>query len=49
MRRGRRAVDVSQPGSCGHGFGMRRDPHPINDWPARCAEWMKSMGFLGGK
>ncbi len=31
----------------GHGFGMRKDKHPINDWPARCAEWMKSMGFLG--
>ena len=25
------------------------DPHPINDWPARCGEWMKSMGFLDGK
>ncbi len=31
------------------GYGMRHDPHPINDWPARCAEWMKSMGFLDGK
>ena len=33
----------------GHGFGMRNDKHPISDWPARCAEWMKSMGFLNGK
>ncbi|MBI5683868.1 MAG: alpha/beta hydrolase [Verrucomicrobia bacterium] len=33
----------------GHGFGMRKDKHPINDWPARCAEWMRSMGFLGKK
>jgi len=33
----------------GHGFGMRKDKHPINDWPARCAEWMKSMGFLDAK
>ena len=33
----------------GHGFGMRNDKHPINDWPARCGEWMKSMGFLDGK
>ena len=31
----------------GHGFGMRKDKHPINEWPQRCAEWMKSMGFLG--
>lgn len=30
----------------GHGFGMRNDGEPINDWPRRCAEWMKSMGFL---
>lgn len=33
----------------GHGFGMRKDVHPINDWPHRCAEWMKSMGYLPSK
>jgi acetyl esterase/lipase len=33
----------------GHGFGMRKDKHPINDWPQRCAEWMESMGFLNAK
>lgn len=33
----------------GHGFGMRRAGNPINDWPQRCAEWMRSMGFLGAK
>ncbi len=31
----------------GHGFGMRKDKNPINDWPQRCAEWMQSMGWLG--
>ncbi len=30
----------------GHGFGMRRDGNPVNDWPARCGEWMASMGWL---
>ncbi|MDZ4286903.1 MAG: alpha/beta hydrolase [Prosthecobacter sp.] len=30
----------------GHGFGMRKDGKPINEWPARCAEWMDSMGWL---
>jgi acetyl esterase/lipase len=30
----------------GHGFGMKRNNHPINDWPQRCAEWMKSIGLL---
>lgn len=30
----------------GHGFGMRPDGHPINDWPKRCGEWMQDMGYL---
>ena len=30
----------------GHGFGMRKDGKPINEWPQRCAEWMQSLGFL---
>lgn len=30
----------------GHGFGMRNNQKPINQWPARCAEWMDSMGLL---
>lgn len=30
----------------GHGFGMRAAGNPINDWPARCGEWMRSMGWL---
>ena len=33
----------------GHGFGMRKDGKPINDWPQRCAEWMKSLGYLDEK
>lgn len=33
----------------GHGFGMRKDGHPINEWPARCADWMKSLGLLDPK
>ena len=30
----------------GHGFGMRDNKQPINQWPARCEEWMDSMGWL---
>jgi acetyl esterase/lipase len=30
----------------GHGFGMRQAGNPINEWPQRCAEWMKAMGYL---
>ena len=33
----------------GHGFGMKRDKNPINDWPQRCAEWMQSIGLLEAK
>ena len=31
----------------GHGFGMRKSKDPISDWPARCGEWMQSIGLLG--
>lgn len=30
----------------GHGFGMRKNGGPVNDWPERVAEWMKSMGCI---
>ena len=33
----------------GHGFGMRKDGHPINDWPQRCGEWMRGHGLRAGR
>lgn len=30
----------------GHGFGMLRKGHPINDWTQRCEEWMGSQALL---
>jgi hypothetical protein len=30
----------------GHGFGMRKEGKPINEWPQRCGEWMESLGLL---
>jgi acetyl esterase/lipase len=33
----------------GHGFGMRPAGQPINEWPQRCGEWMKSIGLLDAK
>ena len=30
----------------GHGFGMRKSGSPVNDWPNRVAEWMKSLGYI---
>jgi len=30
----------------GHGFGMRKNGQPVNEWPVRVVEWMRSMGYL---
>lgn len=30
----------------GHGFGLRPSDDPVSTWPARCAAWLKSQGFL---
>ncbi len=32
----------------GHGFGMKQGAHPIYNWPQRCGEWMRAMGYLAG-
>jgi len=29
-----------------HGFGLGRDDTTLSTWPAHCAEWMESHGFL---
>jgi acetyl esterase/lipase len=29
-----------------HGFGLRGAPAPASDWPDRCADWMRSHGWL---
>lgn len=41
-----RPAEVHVYAAGGHGFGMRRSGRPIDDWPARCAEWMRAGGFL---
>jgi acetyl esterase/lipase len=33
--------------SGGHGFGMRKIPHPAATWPDRAADWLKARGLLG--
>ncbi len=30
----------------GHGFGMKKVPHPCASWPDRAGDWMKSRGLL---
>ena len=32
--------------SGGHGYGMRPSDMPVTSWPARLADWMKSMKFM---
>lgn len=32
----------------GHGFGMMKRGQPIDEWPARVAEWLASMGLVNG-
>ncbi len=33
----------------GHGFGLRPSANPCSTWPARCADWMRTSGFLEKK
>lgn len=30
----------------GHGFGMKRNGVPANEWPARVADWMRTTGLI---
>jgi acetyl esterase/lipase len=30
----------------GHGFGLRPSAQPCSAWPQRCADWLRSQGFL---
>jgi acetyl esterase/lipase len=30
----------------GHGFGMLHRGEPVHEWPARCADWMRTQGWL---
>lgn len=30
----------------GHGYGMKKSGNPVNEWPARAADWLKSAGLL---
>lgn len=33
----------------GHGYGLRPSEHLVSSWPARAADWMKSIGALEKK
>ena len=33
----------------GHGYGMKKIPHPVSAWPERCGDWLKNRGYLEAK
>jgi acetyl esterase/lipase len=39
-------VEMHLYASGGHGYGMRKIPHPCASWPDRAADWMKARGLL---
>ncbi|MBG86533.1 MAG: hypothetical protein CMO80_06495 [Verrucomicrobiales bacterium] len=42
--KGSAAVHIYPSG--GHGYGLRRTSEAVTTWPARCEEWMRSLGLL---
>ena len=39
-------VELHLYASGGHGFGMRKIPHPAATWPDRVGDWMTARGYL---
>jgi len=33
----------------GHGYGLRPSDNPVSSWPQRCAEWLRTQGWLAPK
>ncbi len=33
----------------GHGYGMKKAGNPVNEWPARAADWLRSMGLASAQ
>lgn len=46
MKKANVPVELHIYGSGGHGFGMKKIPHPAATWSDRCGEWMQSRGLL---
>ena len=45
-QRAQRPAELHIYSTGGHGFGMRANGDPINEWPARVADWMRKSGLL---
>lgn len=41
-----RPAELHSYAAGGHGFGMRPKGLPLDTWPTRLAEWMRSLGYL---
>lgn len=46
LRKAKVPAELHIYGTGGHGFGMRKIPHPAAEWPRRCEEWMRDRGLL---
>lgn len=46
LKRAEVSCEVHLYPSGGHGYGLRANEHQATTWPARCASWMDSMGWL---
>lgn len=33
----------------GHGYGLRPSDNPVSSWPQRCADWLRTQGWLAPK
>jgi len=33
----------------GHGYGLRPSDNPVSSWPQRCADWLRTQGWLEPK
>jgi acetyl esterase/lipase len=46
LKRAGVAAELHVYAAGGHGFGVRPSGQPCSTWPQRCADWLRSQGFL---
>jgi acetyl esterase/lipase len=49
LKRARVPAELHIYTSGGHGFGLRASKQPCSTWPKRCADWLRTQGFLKSK
>jgi len=46
MKRAGASAELHIYATGGHGFGVRKVPHPCAGWTERCADWLRQQGVL---